>query len=691
MKEFDCRVEFIKFRNNETGYTVFETHIEGKTEFVSCTLATVRVGEMLRISGDFEERRQGRTFMAQNAEELVRTASSLMNLLQSGMIKGVGPAVARKIIFRFGNETLSVLDSDIERLVEVPGITPKRLEAIKRSWSQYKSVGGTLVKLQDMGIPGTLALRILRKYGRLTDAVIRDNPYCLTDIWGVPFVLADTIALENGIEKDNSKRLEGGLRQVMKESVSEGHVYLPFDTLRTKAMDLLGVDGDKIRQTMVNMVLKTGSLCNEGRNIYLPEMLLVENNLASRLFELNVPPMELEEYSIEASIPGFEPMQKQAIENMIRYPVSILTGGPGTGKTTTIKEMVGILKKNDLRVALAAPTGRAAKRMAELTGFKAKTIHRLLRYRPSGSFAVNRNNPLRYDAVIVDECSMMDINLAQALMQAIIPGTRIVFVGDVDQLPSVGPGNVLRDIIDSQMFPTVRLTQVHRQALQSMIVTNSHRVNNGEEPVCNNGDFYFIPSDEENIPKKVAELVSRRLPGYSGLSSQDIQVLCPTRRMKDSINILLQEELNNGERINSVLKTGDKVMQLVNDYDKGVFNGDLGTIMGYNKETGEATIRFEDSDVLYSLEDLDEIEPAYAVTIHKSQGSEYPVVILTLGPSDRGMLQRNLLYTALTRARRLLVIVGSRDAVSQCVQNNRQSRRNSALTQKIKKVFGQAE
>jgi exodeoxyribonuclease V alpha subunit len=521
--------------------------------------------------------------------------------------------------------------------------------------------------------------------------VIRDNPYCLTDIWGVPFVLADTIALENGIEKDNSKRLEGGLRQVMKESVSEGHAYLPFDTLRTKAMDLLGVDGDKIRQTMVNMVLKTGSLCNEGRNIYLPEMLLVENNLASRLFELNVPPMELEEYSIEASVPGFEPMQKQAIENMIRYPVSILTGGPGTGKTTTIKEMVGILKKNDLRVALAAPTGRAAKRMAELTGFKAKTIHRLLRYRPSGSFAVNRNNPLRYDAVIVDECSMMDINLAQALMQAIIPGTRIVFVGDVDQLPSVGPGNVLRDIIDSQIFPTVRLTQVHRQALQSMIVTNSHRVNNGEEPICNNGDFYFIPSDEENIPKKVAELVSRRLPGYSGLSSQDIQVLCPTRRMKDSINILLQEELNNGERVNSVLKTGDKIMQLVNDYDKGVFNGDLGTIMGYNKETGEATIRFEDSDVLYSLEDLDEIEPAYAVTIHKSQGSEYPVVILTLGPSDRGMLQRNLLYTALTRARKLLVIVGSRDAVSQCVQNNRQSRRNSALTQKIKKVFGQAE
>lgn len=686
MENRECQVRFIKYTNAETGRTIFETKMDAQTEFVSCYWAKPRVGAMLQVEGQFEYNdRWGRTFKADKITEIVKTEEAVYNLLSSGMIKGIGPVLARRIAHQFGGETVDIMDTQIEKLLLVPGIGPSSLSRIQESWKMQREAGETLVFLQSMGLEGGLALRIIKKYGKHTKTVIDDDPYCLCGIWGCSFALADTIAKQKGIEPTDERRIEAGIKQALVNAECEGHMFLPFEDLKASVIKLLDVDGKDIRSLVIKMI-KESVLVNDGVNIYLPCNLQDEKSIAQELVRLSVKPMALDNTIDVEEILNLkldEP-QKRAVENMTKHSISILTGGPGTGKTTIVKGMLAVLEGSGLSVALTAPTGRAAKRMAELTGHWAKTIHRMLKYTPAEGFSVNENNKLTYDAIIVDETSMVDSSLMNNLLKAIPTGTRLVLVGDFDQLPSVGAGNVLHNLIESRVFATTQLDTIHRQAQESRIVVNSHRVNHSQEPLRSGGDFWYLPCKEQDVAKTVEGLVTKRLVSYTGVSSEEIQVLSPTRRLCAEINGLLQRK--EGERVGE-FRIGDKVMQIENDYEKGVFNGDIGKLAKYDKVTGMVTVDFDGQEVEYSLTELDELELSYAVTVHKSQGSEYPVVVVTLNPSDRGMLQRNLLYTAITRARNLLVIVGDWECVKKSVQNNKIAQRNSNLTKRIKEAF----
>ena len=688
--QVECKVNFIRFLNPENGQAVFETKIAGRTEFVRCSLPGIRVGSTVLLDGDFQNcSRYGRTFIANTAKEIFKTEQSVFNLLSSGLIKGIGPGFATRIVSRFGMDTLNIMDNEIERLKEIPGISGKSLERIKASWQSHRECGEMLVSLQDMGIDGALALRILEKYGPRTKNVIEENPYCLANVWNVPFALTDTIALSMGITKEDPRRITGGIKYLLSCGLNEGHSYLNFDELKKQATERLGIGNDALRTTLLSMI-EQGSVVNEDMAIYLPSYIKAERAVAENLLRLKCEPLHLDggpEDLDEQMGLKLDESQKNAVRNMVVNPVSILTGGPGTGKTTIICGMLKVLKENDQRVALAAPTGRAAKRMTELTGYPAKTIHRLLGYKPGKGFTYNNQKKLTCDAVIIDECSMIDIRLMESLLSALEPGTRVVLVGDIDQLPSVGAGDVLHDLIDSGVFPVTRLNYIHRQSMESRIVTNAFAVNHGLPLKKNGGDFFFADTSNQNIPSRVLGMIKEGIPRQTGIPSSQIQVLCPTRRMTEDVNTLLQEGLNDGERIDSRLKVGDKVMQQVNDYDKQVFNGDVGEILEYNADENLVVVDYDGLRVEYGPSELDEIELAYASTIHKSQGSEYRAVIVCLSLSDRGMLQRNLLYTAITRAKELLVVVGSWQAVEICAANAEGRIRNSRLTERVKRAF----
>jgi exodeoxyribonuclease V alpha subunit len=685
MQTKECQVRFIKYTNPETGRAIFETKLEGQTEFVSCFCPNIRVGAMLEVEGEFEYNKWGKTFKANRVTELVKTQESVFNLLNSGMIKGIGPALAERIAKRFGGDTIKIMDEHIEQLLVVPGVGPSSLARIQDSWKMQREAGATLVFLQDMGLEGPLALRIIKKYGKQTKSVIDSDPYCLCSVWGCSFALVDTIAKEQGIELADERRIEAGIKQVLVNSESEGHMFLPFEDLKAGTIKLLDVDGAEIRRIVIKMI-KDGMLVNDGVDVYLPRNIASEKSIAEQLSRLNVKPMRLDDAVNVEEILGLklDETQKQAVRYMRENSICILTGGPGTGKTTIVKGMLATLEGSGLSVALAAPTGRASKRMAELTGHWAKTIHRLLRYTPTGGFSFNEANKLKYDAVIVDETSMVDSSLMDCLLKALPTGTRLVLVGDSDQLPSVGAGNVLHDLMESGLFATTKLDTIHRQARESRIVVNAHKANHGEALLSSGGDFWYLPCAEQDIAKTVEGLVKKRLVDYAKCPSEEIQVLSPTRRLCADINALLQQK--EGEKVGD-FRVGDKVIQQVNNYEKGVFNGDIGKLTKYDRITGLATIDFDGQEVEYTISDLDEVELAYAVTVHKSQGSEYPVVVVTLTPSDRGMLQRNLLYTALTRAKNLLVVVGSWESVEKCVQNDKRAQRNSNLTRRLKEVF----
>lgn len=689
--ETECQVRFIRFSNQENGYTVFETKMDGQTEYVSCTIPNVRVGAILHLEGDFEYReRFGRTFRARSATEVVKTSEAVYNLLSSGIVKGVGPALAKRISDRFGSDTVDIMDNHIERLMEVPGIGPSALSRIRDSWRLHKDAGETLVFLQSMGLEAPLAMRIFKKYGRSTKRILEENPYCLADVWGVGFQLVDTIAKARGVEADNPRRLEAGVVQTLRDACAEGHCFLPFDGLKASVAKLLGVDPKVVRDAVIPMI-RSKVLVNDGMDVYLPPMLTAEKEVALHLKRLSAKPVPIEIPKDLDEVLGLrlDGTQRRAVENMASSCVSILTGGPGTGKTTIVKGMLKVLEESGLSVALAAPTGRAAKRMAELTGHWAKTIHRLLRYKPDGGFGFGGGDMLGYDAIIVDECSMVDLKLMDSLLCAVKEGTRLVLVGDSDQLPSVGAGNVLHDLIETKLFPTTTLDTIHRQAKESRIIVNAHRANHGQDLLKGGGDFWYVPCKEELTAETVKDLVERRLPPYAKVDPLDIQVLCPTRRLCSDVNTLLQADLAKGEKVGR-FHVGEKVMQIVNDYEKGVFNGDMGVLSEYDRATGMAVVDFDGEEVEYGCLELDELESAYAVTVHKSQGSEYPVVVVCLNPSDRGMLQRNLLYTALTRAKRLLVVVGDWASVQTCVSNDRRALRNSRLAERLSNAFGKS-
>jgi len=725
---YKANVIDIVFRNDKNGWTV--ASVEEETMGL-----TSAVGVMPLLSaGDYAIFEAEQVNHPDYGEQLkvsryeVRRPDSLEGIeryLGSGIIKGVGPRTARRIVDYFGREVLDILATEPERLTELPGIGKARVRQIAESFAEQNERRSALIFLQGLGLSAALSVKVFQEYGEFTEAIVRGNPYRMADeIDGVGFRIADGIAMVMGGTAENSFRLRSGLKFVLQDAAAAmGHVYLPADQLCDRAQDLLQVERELVNHTIAEMLMD-GSLIREDADgevrAYLPRYYSAEVECAERLTELLREarsdetayrlPERLARAEREQGI-ELDPVQREAVEAAATEGVVVITGGPGTGKTTCIKCMIELLKPM-CKIELAAPTGRAAKRMSEATGRPARTIHRLLEYAgDSEGFGRDEDVPLEADCIIVDEVSMVDIFLMRALLRAIKPGSRLILVGDADQLPSVGAGNVLHDVIDSGFCRTVRLTEVFRQAQESAIVMNAHRINRGEYPAFNakGTDFFIVRSPTaEGAAKATEELVKKRLPSYLGVDPlSDIQVLSPMKRGGVGVYELsrrLQAALNPPRpgsaelhRGDAVFRTGDKVMQIKNNYDiewtrdwesgKGIFNGDIGFVSEVNPDDGEMTVIFDDGrEAKYDLDMAEELESAYCISVHKSQGSEFEAVVLPLISGSRLLMTRNLLYTAVTRARRLCVIVGREDAVRSMVDNNHVIRRYSALNEKLKEI-----
>jgi exodeoxyribonuclease V alpha subunit len=703
-------LENIIYINEDSGFVVASVLAEGEGDeliTVVGNLPTANVGEYLAMRGRWVIHQDyGRQFRIDTYEPLLPpTLVGMKKYLGSGLIKGVGPVFAERIVNIFGERAFEVIEERPEELMKVPGIGETRVERIRQAWQEQREIKNLMVFLQSHGVSVGLGVRIYKRYGNAAVNVIRENPYQLAeDVWGIGFKTADKIAQNLGIAPDAPGRLQSGIEYALHRKSDEGHVYVPKDELLASAAELLGVDAMVLPPALEALIGKRRAV-SDAERVYLAPLYFAEMGVANRLrLLLNTPPVPHNPDALAKHLSGIEcelgitfaENQRNAVVVAVGNAVLCLTGGPGTGKTTTVRGILALFRRLGMRVALAAPTGRAAKRMAELTGEEAKTIHRLLGFSPlEGGFTVNAENPLDVDALIVDEMSMVDIVLLHNLLKAVRTGAHVVFVGDVDQLPSVGPGNALKDIIASGTVPVVALTEIFRQARNSLIITNAHRINRGDRPVLSGDkdrDFFFIESEEPEAARDVIlELCSKRLPQHYGFDPmRDIQVLTPMRRGflgAEQLNDRLQKALNpHGNplpRGGRDFRIGDRVMQIVNNYEKDVFNGDIGRIAAVEPVEGSLTVAFPDKSVAYDLLDLSELVLAYAVTVHKSQGSEYPAVVLALHTQHYLMLQRNLLYTAVTRAKRLVVIVGTKRALDIAVRNDRVARRYSALTDRL--------
>ena len=737
MSRIRCVVERITYQNPENGYSVLRVKVKGYDDLVTVvgSLLDVNVGSVLIIDGSWRvDAKYGRQFAAEKWEEtLPATVYGMEKYLGSGLIRGIGPKFAQKIVQRFGTDTFDVIEDDVERLLEIPGIGKKRVRMIAESWQKQKEVKNIMIFLQEHGVSTTFAAKIYRQYGSESIDKMKENPYCLADdIWGIGFKTADGIAARLGFEKTSYVRLRSGLQYTLSQLADEGHVYAGREQLTGTACELLEADREAVEQALAQM-LAEGDLIGEktiAKNagtgekteeaIYLPPFYYAETGTANKLHKLAASPAgdRLWQKLIQARIATGNPelsvdvsgiekrlgmeydeIQAAAIRQAAASKLMILTGGPGTGKTTTTRGIIAAFQAYGLEILLAAPTGRAAKRMTETTGLPAATIHRLLEFKPPEGYQRNEENPLRGDVLIVDECSMIDIVLMNALLKAVPPSMRLILVGDVDQLPSVGAGNVLRDLIDCGCFPVVRLTRIFRQAQTSRIIMNAHRINEGQFPELGGGrdrDFFFVTRETpEEAAAEIVELVRRKLPAYCGRSPFDIQVLTPMQRGitgAANLNQLLQHALNPGEeglrRGGYCFRVRDKVMQIKNNYDKEIFNGDIGTVELADEENRSLAVRFDDRTVEYDISELDELVHAYATTIHKAQGSEYPVVVMPVLMSHYVMLQRNLIYTGITRAKKLLVMVGTKKALSYAVRNVTVSRRNTLLGERLAASHG---
>ena len=627
------------------------------------------------------------------------TVYGIEKYLGSGLVKGIGPRFARAIVQRFGTETIDIIETEIERLYEVPNIGRKRVAKIRESWEKQKDIKNVMLFLQGYGVSTAYAAKIYREYGKESIDKVRENPYRLADdIWGIGFKTADGIAAKMGYEKEDPRRCRSGILYTLGQLSDEGHVYAGEEQLVKTAGQLLEAGETAIRDTLAGM-LQAEDLILDKDAIYLPPFYHAECGTSRRLRDLAEstgrslfdglfdPSSLTAETGIE-----YDEVQLAAIRQAVTSKVMVLTGGPGTGKTTTTQGIIAALKKAGLRVLLAAPTGRAAKRMSEATGMEAKTIHRLLEYNPQDGYKRNDENPLEGDALIVDECSMIDILLMNNLLKAVPVGMRLVFVGDIDQLPSVGAGNVLRDIIDSQRIPVVRLVRIFRQAQKSRIVMNAHTINQGRFPDTSNGrdtDFFFM-RDPERAAETIVRLVKERLPRAYRESPDRIQVLTPMQRGvvgAANLNLLLQQALNpSGPSLGRggyTYRQGDRVMQLRNNYDKDVFNGDLGYIREVDTEERTLKVDFDGKWVEYDVTELDELTLAYATTIHKAQGSEYPIVVMPVLMTHFVMLQRNLIYTGITRAKKICVLIGAMKALAYAVRNVSVLKRNTRLRERL--------
>ena len=700
-----CVVERITYQNPENGYSVLKVKVKGYSDLVTLVgnLLEVPVGSVLLCRGEWKvDKRYGSQFVAATWEETMpATVYGIEKYLGSGLVKGIGPRFARAIVQRFGTETIDIIETDIERLYEVPNIGRKRVAKIRESWEKQKDIKNVMLFLQGYGVSTAYAAKIYREYGKESIEKVRENPYRLADdIWGIGFKTADGIAAKMGYEKEDPRRCRSGILYTLGQLSDEGHVYAGEEQLVKTAGQLLEAGETAIRDTLAGM-LQAEDLILDKDAIYLPPFYHAECGTSRRLRDLAQstgrslfdglfdPSSLTAETGIE-----YDEVQLAAIRQAVTSKVMVLTGGPGTGKTTTTQGIIAALKKAGLRVLLAAPTGRAAKRMSEATGMEAKTIHRLLEYNPQDGYKRNDENPLEGDALIVDECSMIDILLMNNLLKAVPVGMRLVFVGDIDQLPSVGAGNVLRDIIDSQRIPVVRLVRIFRQAQKSRIVMNAHTINQGRFPDTSNGrdtDFFFMREDDpERAAETIVRLVKERLPRAYRESPDRIQVLTPMQRGvvgAANLNLLLQQALNPSgpslSRGGYTYRQGDRVMQLRNNYDKDVFNGDLGYIREVDTEERTLKVDFDGKWVEYDVTELDELTLAYATTIHKAQGSEYPIVVMPVLMTHFVMLQRNLIYTGITRAKKICVLLGAAKALAYAVRNVSVLKRNTRLKERL--------
>jgi exodeoxyribonuclease V alpha subunit len=690
-----------------TDFMVARLIVRGRREPVTIVgiLPQPHPGETLVLQGRWQvDKKFGEQFRFETAQS--RVPSSIQGIekyLASNLIKGIGPEMARRITAKFGEQTLDIIETSPEKLRTVSGIGQVRAEKISEAFRQQKSIREVMLFLQTHGVTPTYAFKIYKRYGRQAIEIVARNPYCLaTDIRGIGFRSADKIAGSLGVDMRSPLRAQAGILHILDEMQSEGHVYYPRDILLEKARGLLGIDRETLLGALQELA-RTRHVEIEDERVYPANMAAMENSVATRLRDLLSSPRFLPPIKIDAAIEWIQKRntmqlssaQKQAVAAAVDHKVLIITGGPGTGKTTLLRCLIDILEAKKLRVFLAAPTGRAAKRLSEATGREAKTLHRLLEYSPSErGFQRGPGKPLEAEFVVVDEVSMVDISLMHYLLGAMHPQSTLVLVGDADQLPSVGPGNVLGDMIASHKVPCVRLETVFRQASESLIVQNAHLVNQGlmpvKEPEGTLSDFYLIEKDDpEDALRLMKEMISKRIPERFRFDPiEDIQVLSPMHKGTigtHNLNRELQELLNpHGEQIKGDrFRVGDRVMQTRNNYDKEVFNGDVGKIAAYDSEWNECQVRFEGRDVSYHYSELDEMILAYAVSVHKSQGSEYPAVIIPLSTQHYVMLRRNLLYTAMTRGKQLVIVVGSPKALQMAVENQIVEPRYTALAGKI--------
>lgn len=752
VQKIRCVVERITYQNPENGYSVLKCRVKDYSDLVSVVgnMIDVNVGSVLIAEGNWKvDAKYGRQFVAENWEEtLPATVYGMEKYLGSGLIKGVGPKFAKKIVQKYGVDTFIIIEDNIELLIEIEGIGRKRIQMIAESWKRQKEVKNIMLFLQEHQVSTSYAAKIYKQYGNDSIVVMKENPYKLADdIWGIGFKTADQIAMKLGFGKESYVRLRSGLMYTLSELSNEGHVFAEKQQLIEKASELLEASPETVVMTMDEMlkkeelileknIVRTDEEGNMVTAIYLPPFYFAEVGVAGKLKKLASSPagdklytrlmearkstgnddLSVDIGAIQAKTGmEYDEIQADAIRRAATAKVMVLTGGPGTGKTTTTHGIISAYKAYGLRILLAAPTGRAAKRMTETTGLEAKTIHRLLECKPPEGYQKNEENPLEGDVLIVDECSMIDIILMNSLLKAIPPTMRLIMVGDIDQLPSVGAGNVLRDMIDSAAFPVVRLTRIFRQAQTSRIIMNAHCINEGKMPDISNGkdsDFFFLENeDAEAAVPQIVKLVKEKLPKYYQVEPSQIQVLTPMQRGvvgATNLNLALQEELNppkhdivtrgKGRVTSKVImpkeclrrsgyafRADDKVMQIKNNYDKEVFNGDIGLIESVNETDRTLTVKFEGRSIEYDVTELDELVHAYATTIHKAQGSEYPIVVMPIMMNHYVMLQRNLIYTGITRAKKVLVIVGTKKALSYAVRNMTVTKRNTLLRERLEK------
>ena len=722
MSELKGQIERITYTNDETGYTIAKVKVQGQPEPVTVVgnLIAPNPGEIISMQGEWTSHpKYGKQFKISHYESAVpATVYGIQKYLGSGLIKGIGPVMAKRIVQRFGKETLDVIEKRIQRLAEVEGIGEKRIDIIRKAWEEQREIREVMIFLQAHGVSPGFAAKIFKQYGSRAVSVVKQNPFRLaSDVFGIGFLTADRISEKLGIARDAEIRVQAGILYVLHQLTEDGHVFYPYELLIEKCREVLCVDRDVVAKAVHAISLEKkiiledlnddlDTLRENNKAVYLSGLHVSETGIAVRLKALLQAPKSIRPIDSHKAMEWVQgrlsiilaAKQVEAVRCAAENKIMVITGGPGTGKTTIVQAVLKIFSRMGTRIMLAAPTGRAARKMSEATGHEARTIHRLLEFSmQKGGFQRNDEHPLECDLLVVDEASMIDTLLMHHLLKAIPPGATFILVGDANQLPSVGPGNVLGDIIASGVVPSVELQEIFRQAEESLIIVNAHKINRGLLPFFRPtdqslDDFYFIEQeDPDEVLKIIVDLAKDRIPRRFGLDPvEDIQVITPMHKGSvgaANLNQELQKALNPGEegvtRGNRTFRLQDKVMQIKNNYDKEVFNGDIGRITRLDMENQEMLISFDGRQIPYDYSDLDELVLAYAISVHKSQGSEYPAVIIPLLTQHYLLLQRNLIYTAVTRGRRLVVVVGTRKALGIGIRNVKPQKRYTRLKQRL--------